>query len=223
MIAGNDAAGLPHNTFDFVRQRAAVGVAQHDPPRPRLMSRARTVQGIVRIGLVSVEKMLAVDHRLAARLDRGLHACLDALEIFLERAAERDMDMIVPGLGDEHDGVGVRGEQACDAGVVLGRSAGAFGHTEGRKARPHRRLALEEFRVDRIGAGIAPFDIVDPQTIEQGCDLALVLERKVDACRLRAVAQRGIKEVEAFARHFGRAASGVWLSGARRISSRPAV
>ena len=64
-----------------------------------------------------------------------------------------------------------------------------------------RRLAFEEFRVHRIGAGITALDIIDAQPIEQSRDLTLVLQRKIDARRLRAVAHRCVEEIEAFARH----------------------
>ena len=87
------------------------------------------------------------------------------------------MDVIVPGFGDEDDRVGVGGEQRGEAGIVGGRAAGPLGHAEGAEARALGRLALEEFGVDRIGAGIAALDIVDAE-----CDRAW---RRSGAC-LRA-------------------------------------
>jgi hypothetical protein len=56
----------------LVRLGAAIGVAQHDPARACLVGRLGAGQRIVRIGLVAVEEMLAIDHRLLAGGD-----CLD--------------------------------------------------------------------------------------------------------------------------------------------------
>ena len=61
------------------------------------------------------------------------------------------------------------------------------------------RLGREEFGVGRIGAGIAALDIVDAEFIQHLCDNLLVMQREIDAVGLRAVAQRGVEEVEAFA------------------------
>ena len=101
---------------------------------PASIGRPGAGERIFGIGLVAVEEMLAVDHRLAAGRDGGLDAVGDAFEVLLERAAERDMDVIVPGLGDEHDRVGIRGEQPRDARIVADRAAGALGHAEGAEA-----------------------------------------------------------------------------------------
>jgi hypothetical protein len=46
----------------------------------------------------------------------------------------------------------------------------------------------EEFRIERIGAGIAALDIIDAETVEQRRDMPFVGERKIDARHLRAVA-----------------------------------
>ena len=159
--------------------------------------------------------MLAIDHRLAAGGDRRLHAFGDAFEIFLERAAERDMDMVVPGLGDKDDRVGVGGEKRREARIVGGGAARPLGHAEGGEARALGRLPLEEFGVERVGAGIAALDIVDAEPVEHGGDVALVLEREIDARRLRAVAQGRVEEIEAFAGH-GWLNLSAWSAAARR-------
>ena len=57
----------------------------------------------------------------------------------------------------------------------------------------------EQLRVGRVGAGIAALDIVDAEVVEHARDGQLVVEREIDAVGLRAVAQRGVEEVEAFA------------------------
>jgi hypothetical protein len=59
----------------------------------------------------------------------------------------------------------------------------------------------EEARVGRIGARIAGFDIVDAELVEHARDRDLVGEREVDAVCLRAVAQRGVEQIEPLAGH----------------------
>lgn len=59
-----------------------------------------------------------------------------------------------------------------------------------------RRVA-EESRVGGVRTRIAAFDVVEAEFIQQVCDQALVLDAEIDAGRLRAVAQRGVEEVEA--------------------------
>ena len=55
---------------------------------------------------------------------------------------------------------------------------------------------LEKRGIDRVRAGIAALDIVDAQRIEPLRDDALVLQRKIDAERLRPVAERGVVKIK---------------------------
>src|SRR6202008_4204319 len=59
----------------------------------------------------------------------------------------------------------------------------------------------KEFGVERIGAGIATLDIVDTEFIQQLRDDMLVGQGEVDTVGLRAVAQRGVEQIEALAAH----------------------
>ncbi len=56
-------------------------------------------------------------------------------------------------------------------------------------------LRGKELRVGRIRARIPALDVVDAEVVEHGRDAPLVLEREVDARRLRAVAQCRVEEV----------------------------
>ena len=60
-------------------------------------------------------------------------------------------------------------------------------------------ILAEQFGVGRIGAGIAAFDIVDAEIVEHARDRQLVGQREIDAIGLRAVAQRGVEQIKAFA------------------------
>ena len=65
------------------------------------------------------------------------------------------------------------------------------------------RLFGEEFGVGRVGAGIAALDIVDAEFVQHLRDDLLVVQREIDAVGLRAVAQRGVEQIKAFAAHVG--------------------
>ena len=146
--------------------------------------------------------MLAIEDGFAASLTHIGDGILDALDIFIERAAERDVHMVIPSLGDESDRVRLGVEQQRDAGIVGGRTPCPLGHAESCEFRLDLGARGEEFRVERIGAGIAAFHIINAELIEQRRDLALVFKREIDTGRLRAVAQRRIEKGETFAGHF---------------------
>src|SRR5580692_10290863 len=69
------------------------------------------------------------------------------------------------------------------------------------QASPKGTLLGKQFGIDRIGARIAAFDIVDAELIKHARDRQLVRKREIDAVGLRAVAQRGVKEIKPLARH----------------------
>ena len=61
----------------------------------------------------------------------------------------------------------------------------------------------EQFGVGRIGARIAALDIIDAEIVEHAGDRQLVGQREIDAIGLRAVAQRGVEQIETFVGHGG--------------------
>ena len=54
---------------------------------------------------------------------------------------------------------------------------------------------------DRIGAGIAGFDVIDAKIVEHVSDRKLVGQREIDAVGLRAVTQRGVEQIKTLAGH----------------------
>ncbi len=52
-----------------------------------------------------------------------------------------------------------------------------------------------------IGAGIAALDVIDAELVQQVDHRQLVIERKINAGRLLAIAQRGVEEGDVFAGH----------------------
>ncbi len=155
------------------------------------------IERIGRVRLVSVEEMLAIDDGLAPARQGGLDALPQAVEILLERAAERGPHMEVPGLRHVADDVGLGLQQACDAGIVGGRDAGPLRHAESRELGAQRPPLREKLGIQRIGAGIAALDHVDPEPVEHLHDGELVGQAEIDAGRLRAVAQRRVVEMDA--------------------------
>ena len=199
-IARDVPDDLGHDPFDLLGQRAAIGVAQHDPARAGVIGRLGADERVSRIGLVAVEEMLAIDQRLAPAFDDGLRRLLDRREVLFETDAERDIDVKVPRLRDQADRCDLGGEQRLKAGIVSERAARALGHAEGGEVRVAERTRFgEEPGVGGVRAGIARLDIVDPERIELLGDQPFVLDREIDAVGLRAVAERGVVEGEPFA------------------------
>ena len=89
---------------------------------------------------------------------------------------------------------------ACSPVIIRDRSARALDHTECRKARicGTWALATHKLGVSGIRPGIAALDIVDAEIIQHGRDATLVIERKVDARRLRPIAQRRVEQIQPF-------------------------
>ena len=111
--------------------------------------------------------------------------------------------MIVPRLGDEHDRIGLGCEKSGKSRIIGGRTPHTLHHAEGGEPRLLRPLDGEEFGVEGIGPRIAALDVIDAELIEPSCDIELVVERKIDAGRLRTITQRRVEESETFAGHSG--------------------
>ena len=92
-------------------------------------------------------------------------------------------------------------EAQMESGVVFGTGVLTAGHAEGGEGRVQIALLAEQLGVGRIGAGIAALDVIDAEIGQHAGDRQLVGQREVDAVGLRAIAQRGIEQVEALACH----------------------
>jgi len=201
VVAGDCFHHFADDRFDFMRQRTAIGVAQHDPARAFGVSGFRALKRILRIGFVTVEEMLAVEQHFTAFSLRRFHAVADRGEVFLVGRLQSDAHMVVPGLGDKTNRVGLGLKQRRQTGIVRRRAARSPRHAKGGEFRVETVVAAKQFRVDRIGAGIAAFDIVDAKPVEHAGNRQLVGQREIDAIGLRAVAQRGVEQIEAFLSH----------------------
>ena len=83
---GSTLATSADDRLDLLRQRAAIGVAEHHPARAGVVGGLGAGERIVGIGLVAVEEMLAVEQHLLARLARGRHRLADRIEVLLVRS-----------------------------------------------------------------------------------------------------------------------------------------
>ena len=130
-LAARDPGHLADDALDLMRQRPAIGVAEHEPARPGALGRLQAIEGIGGIGLVAVEEMLGVEHRLGATRDRQRDALLDHGEILAALDAERDIDLEVPALADHADGRRARPHQRGQPRIIAHAAAGPAGHAEG--------------------------------------------------------------------------------------------
>ena len=132
--AGGDHRG--GDRADLGGQRAAVGVAEHDPAGAGGERGLQAGERVVRVRLPAVEEVLGVEQGLAAlgpqEADRGG----DVLEVLLEADAERGGDVEVVGLADEADGGRFGVQHLGQHLVVRGGAARALGHAEGGQRAP---------------------------------------------------------------------------------------
>ncbi len=194
--AGNMLGHLADDPLDLVRQGAAVGIAEHDPAGTGLVGRLDAGQRIVGIGLVAIEEVLGIEHRLAPALAGQSNAIRDHLEVLRPLDPERDIDLEVPGLAEDAGRIGLGRENRGQGRIVGRRTPGAPCHAEGDEPclGKGRRIG-EEGVVGVIGPRPAAFDIVDAQIVQGFGYGDLVGHREVDALRLRAVAQRRVEEI----------------------------
>ena len=80
--------------LDLMWHGAAVGVAQHHPARTGLVGRPGAGEREIGVLLKAVEKVLAVDHHLAACGLCRVDAVADGSKVLLIRGLKRDADMI---------------------------------------------------------------------------------------------------------------------------------
>ena len=129
-VSGNLPADLADDLLDLVRQRAAVGVAEHDPAGAGIVGGPGAGKRVGQVRLVAVEEMLAIEQHLAALCRGRAHAVADRGEVLLRAGLERDAHVVVPGFGDEADRVGLGGKERGKARIVRRRTAGPARHAE---------------------------------------------------------------------------------------------
>ena len=197
--AGEAFADHAGDLVDFVRETAAVGVAQHQAVGAGLGRGGERAQGIVGVGLVAVEEVLGVVHQFLALLLQIAHRVGDHRHVFVERGAQDFEHLIVPALAENGDGGGARLEQRPHIGILGDGRADLARRAESNQARMGQLEvcgAREELQVLRVRTGIARFDVGDTQRVEPLDDLELVLDGIGNSLRLSAVAQGRVVDVD---------------------------
>ncbi len=198
---GNSGTGRQcglHACGDLQGQAAAIGVAKDDRGGPRGSGGFQRLEGVVGIGLPSVEKMLGIVEDLPTLPFAVGHRVGDHREVFLERGADNLVDMQVPGFADDGDEPGVGGEKRLESGVLGGADALLACHAKGGNPgilEGNRLEGLEELGILGVGKGVAPLDEIDAQIIEPAENGQLVLNGKVNSLALAAVAQGCVVQV----------------------------
>ena len=148
---------LAHDVFHLVRQRATVGVAQHDVAGAldhRRLERPERELGVL---LEAVEEVLHVDQHHAAVAAQELDRVGDHRRAFLERGLQRLGDVVVGALGDDAHGRRVGVEQ-----VLQGLTSSST-LPRGRRVEPNatnvdvvRSSSVSALRKNSMSLGLAP-------------------------------------------------------------------
>ena len=178
---------------DEAGQAAAVGVAEDDPVGARFGRGLQGGQRVVPVGPVAVEEVLGVvDHLFALAAQEG-DAVADHGQVLFQRGLQDVHDVQGPGLAVDADGGRARLDQGPQVGVV---SAATPALRVLPKAVSRACLqpqlgarAAEELDVLGVGPGVAAFDVLDAEPVEQPRDLELVLDRKGETLALGPVSQ----------------------------------
>ena len=191
------------DAIDVFRQRAAIGVAQHQPARAGVVRGAQAFERIRRDWPCSRRRNAR--RRTAARglwlsPPRWTRRCRRHSRCAGFRARHRPGNPTSCRRGRRHR-LSHRTCSASPGSLAALRPARLVMPNAVMRACCERKLLGEERRVGRVGARPAAFDVIDAQRIERQRDLPLVLDGEIDALRLRAVAERGVEEKEAFAGH----------------------
>ena len=106
-VAAEIRHDLAHDALDLVRQRAAVGVAEHDVRCALRRGGLEHAQRELGIALVAVEEVLGVEQHVHARAAQELDRVGDHRLALVERGAERLEHVVVPRLPDDAHGADV--------------------------------------------------------------------------------------------------------------------
>ena len=181
-------------------QHAAVGVAERGHVGAGVVRRAQHLEGVVTVGAVAVEEVLGVEEDMLSLGDEVGDGVVDHRQVLGQGRPQGELDVARVRLGHQRDDRGAAVTQGGDQGVVLSPYAGPPGRPEGREPRVVQVELVagprEELGVLGVGARPATLDEPDPQLVELARDGQLVGHGEVEPLLLRAVAQRGVVDVE---------------------------
>ena len=185
---------------DLVRERPAVGVAQHEVAGTLHDGRLERPQRELGVGLVAVEEVLGVDEHASAVADEELDRVGDHRLTLVQRGLQRLRDVVLRALGDDADRRRPGVDEVAQRGVVVDlatRSARRAERNERARCQPQLcRRAGEELDVLRVGTGPAALDVVHAEHVELFGDAQLVLDGRRHALDLEAVTQRCVEDLD---------------------------
>ena len=88
------------NAVHIFRQRAAIGVAKHDPACARVLRRIDRGKRVIGICAIAVKKMFGVKKHFP-RPHAGRDGFRDVVEVFAARNSKRDIDLVIPAFADQ--------------------------------------------------------------------------------------------------------------------------
>lgn len=186
--------------LDLGGEHAAVGVAEDDDLGARLVRGADHGLGVLGVGAVAVEEVLAVHEDPAALLAEVGDGVADHLQVLLQGGAQRQLDVPVVRLGHQRDHRGAGFQERLHLGVLGRAAAGPAGRAErhelGVLEGDLLLCAGEELRVARVGPRPAALDVPHSEGVQMTGDGQLVGDRQVDALTLSTVAQCGVEDME---------------------------
>jgi len=180
-----DSTNLP-------RHAATVGVAKNKTRGPRIDGGFAAPNGIIRIGTVSIKKVLEIHHDAPPRRHQVRDGIGNHLQIFLQLRFENLRHLPTVRLGDNAHGRGLRVQQGPDLRIVadvdLFAPRAAKGHQLGLlRPRQFHFGARKELGVFGIGTGPTRFNVIHVKGRESATNLELVVGRSRDGLSLCAV------------------------------------
>ena len=199
-VVAEVAHDLGHDGLDLVRERAAVGVAEHQRARALLDGRLEHAQAELGVALVAVEEVLGVEEHPKTGVAQELDGVVGHGHALVEGGLERVAHVVVPAFPDDAHGGRARLDEVPQGvvGVDLAELP-ARGSEGDERARVEGELgagAAEELVVLRVGARPAALDEVDAEPVELLGDPQLVLDGERQPLELAAVAQRRVVDLD---------------------------
>ena len=188
-----------HRDADLRRQRAAVGVAQHDPLGPRVGRRARAVQRVAGVFGEAVEEVLGVEQHALAVSDQERDRLGDHLQVLLARDAHDLLDVQHRGLADERAHGRERLREDPQPLVRVGVDPAPARHPERDDLSRLEALLgeqLEQLLLLRVRRREAGLDHVHAERVERVHDAQLLIGGQAHAAAAHAVAQGGVVELD---------------------------
>ena len=199
-VVAEVAHDLGHDGLDLVRERAAVGVAEHERAGALLDRGFEHAEAELGVALVAIEEMLRVEEHVEPRATQELDRVGDHGHALVEGGLERVAHVVVPAFPDDaHGGRACLDEVPQRVVRVDLAELPARGSEGDERARVEGELgagAAEELVVLRVGARPAALDEVDAEPVELLGDPQLVLDGERQPLELTPVAQRRVVDLD---------------------------